>query len=154
MFLTRDEITDEVCRGTLCEDDGTVVAQTCEEGDAGQQKRFPPGKYLVNLRYSPKHGYAVPGIRGVPHYPNAEIHPGNSVLDTEGCVLVGASRGPVECQDGVTRDGVLTSRDTFKALMQRWGWGAYKTLRDWDDVKAFNDALPPEQRSFLLEVLE
>lgn len=154
MLLIRDEITDEVCRGTLSEDDGSVVAQTCEEGDAGAQKRIPPGKYTVFLRYSPKHGYAVPGLKAVPGYNNIEIHPGNSVLDTEGCILVGATRGPVECQDGEKREGVLTSRATFAALMDRWGWERYRMLTDWDKVKSFNDALKPEARTFVLEIME
>lgn len=52
----------------------------------------------------------MPRLKNVPGYEGVLIHPGNTALDTLGCVLVGRN----------TKVGQLTnSRDTFRALYNK-----------------------------------
>jgi hypothetical protein len=72
---------------------GVVECQTLEPPSAHpmpDRRRIPAGRYLARLRYSPAHGYAVYGYVNVPGFSDVEIHPGNDVLDTKACTLVGA----------------------------------------------------------------
>lgn len=75
---------------------------------------IPPGRgegaktYKVTLRFSPKHQCVVPHVENVPMFSEIEIHAGNYAKDTEGCLLVGATRG---------HDFIGTSRATWDRLM-------------------------------------
>ncbi len=53
----------------------------------------PRGRYRVIRRFSPKHGKVVPWLTGIPGFEDVEIHSGNTVIDTEGCLLPGMERG-------------------------------------------------------------
>lgn len=57
--------------------------------------RIPAGSYPVTLahspKFSPKYGHDMISIEGVPFFSSILIHPGNTELDTAGCLLVGAS---------------------------------------------------------------
>lgn len=54
---------------------------------------IPDGRYNV-IRYpSPKRGYDVPMLVGVKGRDSIEIHIGNTVEDTDGCILVGMQYG-------------------------------------------------------------
>ena len=59
-------------------------------------------------------------ITGVPGRSGIEIHPGNTMDDTEGCIIVGSSYGKLRSDNR----GVLNSGDTFRMLMA--------ALRDYD----------------------
>lgn len=61
-------------------------------GDYGENCAMPPGTYPVQIRYSPKFQKMLAHIDGVPGRSAIEIHDGNFVTDTEGCVLVGQER--------------------------------------------------------------
>ena len=88
---------------------------------------IPTGRYRVTLDVvSPKYsavkwyrdfcGGRMPRLLNVPGFEGILIHPGNSPLDTAGCILVGMN----------TRPGRLTaSRDKFRAL--------YKELKKAND---------------------
>ncbi len=83
---------------------------------------IPCGRYEVVLNnYSPKFGAkepyrslcggCVPLINKVNGFSGVRVHCGNTVTDTDGCVLVGKN----------TRVGqVLESKDTFVALMTKY----------------------------------
>jgi hypothetical protein len=60
---------------------------------------IPTGAYAVRLYNSPKHGPDTLELVGVPGYQHAQLHPGNTPDDTEGCLLIGLSR----TDDMVTR---------------------------------------------------
>lgn len=90
---------------------------------------IPAGTYEVDMKtVSPKfaavawykqncNGGRMPRLKDVPGYEGVLIHPGNTALDTLGCVLVGKN----------TAVGKLTqSRDTFAAL--------YKKLKSASDA--------------------
>jgi hypothetical protein len=62
--------------------------------DYNEQKIYgktaiPYGKYEGRLGYSPNKERMVPEIIGVKHFDNIQIHSGNRVSDTLGCILVG-----------------------------------------------------------------
>lgn len=95
---------------------------------------IPKGKYEVRMDIvSPKYaavtwfntlcGGRMPRLMNVPGFDGVLIHPGNSAIDTLGCILVGRN----------TKVGQLTSsRDTFKALYRKmeaaWKRGEKITL--------------------------
>lgn len=50
---------------------------------------IPYGKYECTLIQSPHFKRLVPILAGVPGFSSIEIHPGNTIDDTLGCILVG-----------------------------------------------------------------
>ncbi len=52
---------------------------------------IPYGSYPVTMRYSEKFKCSKPHIENVPGFENILIHQGNSIEDSEGCVLVGCT---------------------------------------------------------------
>lgn len=67
----------------------------------------PPEGYEVVWRMSPRRGYPVPWILGVPGFEAIQAHTGNDAGDTLGCMILGLSR---------TSDWVGESRDA-RALL-------------------------------------
>jgi hypothetical protein len=62
--------------------------------DQGEKKIYgktaiPFGKYDGFLRFSPSRKRLLPQLKGVKHFDYIQIHSGNTVKDTEGCILVG-----------------------------------------------------------------
>lgn len=68
---------------------------------------IPEGTYRVIVTMSPRFGRELPLLVGVPGFSGIRIHPGNSPMDTEGCILPGQTR---------ERDWVGHSRQAFAAL--------------------------------------
>src|SRR6056297_1040927 len=50
---------------------------------------IPTGIYEGFLRMSPSRGRLIPELKDVPQFKHIQIHSGNSVKDTDGCILVG-----------------------------------------------------------------
>lgn len=81
-------------------------------GDTGVS-RIPAGRYPWRLAMSPKRGYEVLWVDKVPHRVAVQIHRGNTVDDTEGCILVGTSFGSLS-----GKSAVLDSKTAFAALLK------------------------------------
>ena len=79
------------------------------------QTAIPAGHYKVVYDYSPKHQHNLPHILDVPMFTRILIHPGNTNVDTEGCILVGLHR---------EADRITESRKAFDQLLPvlKQGW--------------------------------
>lgn len=69
---------------------------------------IPEGKYKIVMSPSAKFGKNMPYLINVPQFEGIMIHPGNTVKDTMGCILVGVKSGT----------GLLVSRATFEKIMK------------------------------------
>ena len=97
--------------------DGVLICDTLEDIYRGDnltntkvygQTCIPCGKYEVRITQSSRFKRELPELINVPFFTGVRIHSGNTVKDTEGCILVGKKE----------KDGVLIhSRDTLKYLM-------------------------------------
>ena len=114
--------------------DGKYFSNTLEDRDRGLKQTdplstikskkvygetaIPTGKYRITLDVvSPKYsavawyrklcGGRMPRILNVPGYEGVLIHPGNSAIDTMGCILTGKNS---------VKGRLTASRDTFEKL--------------------------------------
>lgn len=71
---------------------------------------IPVGRYEVTLTYSPRFRKNMPTLNNVPGYSGIRIHPGNTIDDTDGCILVG---------ENTVRGRVLNSVHWFAILMNK-----------------------------------
>ena len=62
------------------------------------QTAIPTGTYEVHLYDSPKHGPDTIELVDVPGFQHVQVHPGNSALDSERCLLFGLAR---DVEDGM-----------------------------------------------------
>ena len=69
--------------GALRSDGVKIAHQTC----------IPAGRYAIALTYSNRFKVIMPQLLNVPGFEGIRIHPGNSAVDTSGCILVGRKRG-------------------------------------------------------------
>jgi hypothetical protein len=95
---------------------GQAVCLTLEPPDLDNQPRIscvPEGEYAARRLVSPRFGETF-GLVGVPGREHILIHSGNTVHDTQGCILVGQSFGRLP-----RGRGVLRSRAAFTDLMDR-----------------------------------
>lgn len=111
--LVRYDLNDQRTIGKLAID-GVFFCYTLEDAVREQkilgQTAIPESTYHVILDESKRFGRKMPHILGVPGYEGVRIHCGNTEADTEGCVLVGMSRGVDEIHD---------SRREFDSLYAR-----------------------------------
>jgi hypothetical protein len=92
--LIRDRLTtDGPTMGQLVIDAATF--QTLElpwKDNAHNASCIPPGRYPLAMLQSPKFGRRMPVVMEVPNRDGIEIHPGNTMANTTGCVLIGYFR--------------------------------------------------------------
>lgn len=75
--------------------DGEFLCYTLElsaRKQDGVKNCIPPGTYEVQITYSTRFKKDMPLIVNVPGFEGIRIHPGNSSVSTDGCILVGKSK--------------------------------------------------------------
>jgi hypothetical protein len=80
-FMLEDEIR---------EVKGRPVSEWKQRGSTA----IPAGRYKVTITQSPKFKRRLPLLHAVPGFTGIRMHPGNSHVDTDGCLLPGRTRGP------------------------------------------------------------
>lgn len=111
--LIRDRFTEKSTTGKLMWGE-QCVAYTCEDVYRGPlaekvpgETCIPCGSYEVVVTHSPRFGIDMPLLLNVPGFSGVRIHTGNTDADTDGCILVGTTRGP---------DQVLGSRVAYEQV--------------------------------------
>jgi hypothetical protein len=87
--LQRQTPTPDGMLGSLAVN-GSPFCYTLERGTVGAAA-IPAGTYTVAMYASPKFGRMMPLLQNVPKRTLIEIHPGNTEMDSEGCIEVGYS---------------------------------------------------------------
>lgn len=94
LLLTRTRCTEKCTEGTLTAGDASYYTLERPLADP-EHPAIPEGRYPVTLYNSPRFKRTVLLLHGVPGREAIEIHAGNTVGDSKGCILVGKSRlGP------------------------------------------------------------
>ena len=111
--LIRKDFTEISTIGDLLID-GEFFCYTLEDAVRDEKiygkAAIPYGEYDVEITFSPRFQKYLPLIKDVPNYSGVRIHTGNTAQDTEGCILVGISKG---------YDFIGGSRKAFALLMDK-----------------------------------
>lgn len=112
--------------GKLVDETGMTIALTCERPANNNQPMscIPTGDYSVVTFNSPSKGKDFL-VQGVPHRSMIEIHKGNTIKDTQGCILVGKTKGSV---DGL--EAVLGSAVALEQLLTDYPTGFVLTITE------------------------
>ena len=98
LTLTRIAKRADYTIGRLEDENGVKICDTLEptwrdykggELKVPRKSAVPEGTYPVVVTKSKKFGKYLPLLVGVPGFEGIRIHSGNTVNDTEGCILVG-----------------------------------------------------------------
>ncbi len=105
MILIRDSIVNDAVLGSLYVG-GNKVCETLEN----KTKLIPCGEYSLNVSKSQKFCRMLPLVYNdeVPMRRGIRIHVGNSVKDTEGCILVGFERNGDSLVNSRNAESVVT----------------------------------------------
>lgn len=68
---------------------------------------IPFGRYTVRVTMSARFKRPLPLVEGVPGFEGIRFHRGNTAKDTEGCIIVGATRGPAFVGQSTTMEDRL-----------------------------------------------
>lgn len=119
LLLRRISSDEEGTFGEMFDEEGHKLAVTCERPDNGNQAMgcIPIGDYKATRFQSPHNG-DVFLVHDVPDRAMIEIHRGNTIDDTEGCILVGAAFGEVN-----SKKGVVGSRAALERLQDKFPTG-------------------------------
>lgn len=116
LLIDRTDFTEITSEGSLFVDevfecytleDTDRHLETHPEAKVQNLTAIPRGTYKIELRFSPHFNTVTPHVLNVPNYEFVLIHWGNYAKDTDGCVLVGQTKG---------HDFIGSSRLAFEAL--------------------------------------
>lgn len=109
--------------GVLFEESKKPLCWTLElpwKNNARNVSCIPPGAYKVVKRQSKAFKGWVCELQDVPGRDGVLIHPGNTVLDIRGCILVGLQLGELVTPKG-TMEAVVMSRSAMTRLLDSTG---------------------------------
>lgn len=115
LVLARESTVNERTFGKLSVD-GVYECETLEDAVRFSGEKIfghtaiPFGEYVVIINHSRRFNRLLPLLLSVPNFEGIRIHPGNSISDTEGCILVGTAR---------VGDTVVNSRVAFNKLFDK-----------------------------------
>jgi len=116
--------------------DGEPYCHTLEDVVRTQKIKgntaIPCGLYDVTVNWSSRFNRPLPLLLDVPGFAGVRIHTGNTHLDTEGCILVGLTKG---------KDVIYRSREAFGPLFDRMKEALNVGERITIDVKNALDGL-------------
>ena len=92
--------------------------------------RIPAGEYDAIKYYSPKHKRIVILLLDVPERTNIEIHPGNTIKDTTGCILVGSAMSDINNDGHPDVTGSKQAMDRLLYLLP----GEFR-VKIWDSLE-------------------
>lgn len=84
------------------------------------QPIIPVGPQSASWYFSPAHKLYVYLLADVPGHSGVEIHIGNKVQDTDGCMLIGEGYGLSDAH-GTTDPGIFGSHAAFQTLINKVG---------------------------------
>jgi hypothetical protein len=124
IYSTRKVFTNKSTKGILTFEDFEcrTLEDTCRDPNKnGLLERnekvwgktaIPSGVYQVEVRQSKRYGKRMPYLLDVPFFEGIMIHPGNTEIDTHGCILVGSLKTNIV-------DMITESKKTFELLMPK-----------------------------------
>lgn len=117
--LTRTGKSSRGTFGKITDENNKQICLTCERPDNGNQPMgcIPEGSYKVVPFQSPNKGRVLL-LQDVPGRTMIEMHVGNTIADTEGCIIVGSLWGSLK-----GRRAVLYSRTTLDRLLTAYPVG-------------------------------
>lgn len=96
--LRRMALSSDYTDGILFDNEGYRLCDTLEPPShtmrPGTKGCIPVGTYSLLVTRSPKFGRWLPLLMHVPGFTGIRIHPGNTVADTQGCILPGSRVAP------------------------------------------------------------
>lgn len=87
---------------------------------------IPAGCYRVTITHSNRFGRDMPLVNDVPSFSGVRIHTGNVAANTEGCILVGRTKGA---------DFIGESKLAFEPLFKKIGDAIQHGEEVWLEVK-------------------
>lgn len=96
LLLKREILTDKSTIGELSVDDERLcytLEDVVRPEKVSGRTAIPIGRYCVQINLSARFKRLMPILLEVPNYTGVRIHSGNTSEDTEGCILVGLTKG-------------------------------------------------------------
>jgi hypothetical protein len=114
-ILKRDDFCKDGVFGALYDEENKICFHTLEHSYGSDfQPKVPVGVYKCVRRFSPRFKQDVFMLTDVPGCDFIEIHTGNFLEDSHGCILLGLHKS-------LNKDGVkilLMSKDAFQYFMK------------------------------------
>ena len=122
LLLTREPSSNDCTLGQLIVDD-TFECFTLEDMMRPVKIKgitaIPAGHYEVVVTFSERFKRPLPLLLNVPNFDGIRIHPGNTARDTEGCILVGQSKGAASVQQSRAAFDALFAKITEAAAREK-----------------------------------